>query len=119
MGCMDRFIFIFICGCNVRSLILRKNIGLKALGNRVLRTIFGSMRVEVMAGWRTLHNEELHNLYSSSNIIRIIKLRTLRWEGYVACMVEMRNAYTILISKSEEKRPLGYNHLELTVIYTR
>jgi hypothetical protein len=54
--------------------------------NRVLRRIFGPKRDEVTGGWRNLHNEELHNLYSSPSIIRMIKSRRIRWEGHVAPM---------------------------------
>jgi hypothetical protein len=72
--------------------------------NRVLR-IFGPKRDEVTGGWRKLHNEELHNLYSSP--IRIIKSRRLRWIGHVARMGEKRNAYRTLVRKPEGKRPLG------------
>jgi hypothetical protein len=63
--------------------------------NRVLKRIFGPRRDEVMGKWRKLHNEELHNLYSSPNIIRMIKSR------------RMRNAYRIFVGKPEGKRPLG------------
>jgi hypothetical protein len=58
--------------------------------NRVLRRIFGSRRDEVTEDCRKLHNEELHNLYSSPNIIRMIKSRRMRWAGHVARMGEMR-----------------------------
>jgi hypothetical protein len=64
--------------------------------NRVLRRIFGSGREEVAGGWRRLDNEELHNLYSSTNIIMMIKSRKMRWMGHVARMGEMRNSYNIL-----------------------
>jgi hypothetical protein len=57
----------------------------------VLRRIFGSKRQEVAGGWRRLHNEELHNLYASLYITKHIKSRRMRWEGYVARMVEMKN----------------------------
>jgi hypothetical protein len=60
-----------------------------------------------MGGWRKLHNEELHNLYSSPSIIRIIKSRRMRWAGHVARMVEKRNVYRLLVGKPEGKRPLG------------
>jgi hypothetical protein len=53
-------------------------------GNRVLRRIFGPERAEVIGGWRKLHNEDLHNLHSSPSIFRMIKLRRIRWAGYVA-----------------------------------
>jgi hypothetical protein len=59
--------------------------------NRVLRKIFGPKREEVAGGWRTLHNEELRNLYASPNIIRIIKSRRVRWTGHAARMGEMGN----------------------------
>jgi hypothetical protein len=60
-----------------------------------------------MGGWRKLHNEELHNLYSSPSIIRIIKSRRMRWEGHVARMGEKRNVYRLLVGKAEVKRSLG------------
>jgi hypothetical protein len=60
----------------------------------------------VTGGWRKLHNEELHNLYSSPSIIRMIKSRRMRWAGHVAPM-EKRNTYRILVRKPEGKRPLG------------
>jgi hypothetical protein len=62
---------------------------------------------EVTGGCRKLRNEELHNLYSSPNIIRIIKSRRMRWAGHVAPMGSKRNAYRILVGKPEEKRPPG------------
>jgi hypothetical protein len=74
--------------------------------NRVLRRIFGTEREEVAGGWRRLHNEELHNLYTSSNTIRQIKSR-MRWAGYVARTDKVRNAYKILVGKAEGKRLLG------------
>jgi hypothetical protein len=73
----------------------------------VLRRIFGPKRDEVTGGWRKLHNEELHSLYSSPSTIRMIRSRRMRWAGHVARMGEKRNAYMILVGKSEGKRPLG------------
>jgi hypothetical protein len=72
----------------------------------VLR-IFGPKTDEVTGDWRKLHNEELHNLYSSPNIIRMITSRRMRWAGHVARMGAKKNAYRILVGKSEGKRPLG------------
>jgi hypothetical protein len=75
--------------------------------NRVLRRIFGPKRYGLTGGWRKLHNEELHNLYSSPSIIRIIKSRRMRWAGHVGQMGEKRNEYRLLVGKPEGKRPLG------------
>jgi hypothetical protein len=80
---------------------------LRVFENRVLRRIFGPKRDEVTGGWRKLHNEELHNLYSSPSTIRIIKSRSMRWAGHVARMGENRNAYRILLGNPEGKRLLG------------
>jgi hypothetical protein len=74
--------------------------------NRVLRKICGTGREEVARGWRRLHNEELHKLYASSSIIRVINSRRMRWVGHVAHMEKMRNSYNISFGKSEGKRPL-------------
>jgi hypothetical protein len=71
----------------------------------VLR-IFGPKR-EVDGSWRKLHNDKLHNLYSSPNIVRVIKSRRLRWVGHVARMGEGRSVYRVLVGKPEGKRPLG------------
>jgi hypothetical protein len=72
----------------------------------VLR-IFGPKRDEVTGGWRILHNEELHNLYSSPSIIRMINSRRMRRAGHVARMGKKSTAYRILVRKPEGKRPLG------------
>jgi hypothetical protein len=69
--------------------------------NRVLRRIFGPKRDEATGGWRKLHNEKLHNWYSSPSIIRMIKSRWMIWAGHVARMGEKRNAYRILVGKPE------------------
>jgi hypothetical protein len=73
----------------------------------VWRRIFGSKRNGVTGGWRKLPNEELHNLYSSPSIIRIIKSRRMRWAGHVARMGEKWNMCRLLVGKPEGKRPLG------------
>jgi hypothetical protein len=74
--------------------------------NRVLRRIFGPKRYGVTGGWRKVHSEELHNLYSSPSLIRIIKSRRMSWVGHVARMGEKRNVYRLLIGKPEGRRPL-------------
>ena len=75
--------------------------------NRVLRRIFGSKRDEVTREWRKLHNEELNDLYSSSDIFRVIKSRRMRWVGHVARMGERKDVCRILVGKSECNKPLG------------
>jgi hypothetical protein len=77
------------------------------LENRGLRRIFGPKRDGVKRGWRKLPNEELHNLYSSPRIIRIIKSRRMRWTKHVARMGEKRSVCRLLVRKPEGKRPLG------------
>jgi hypothetical protein len=73
--------------------------------NRVLRRIVGPKRDKVTGGWRKVHNEELHNLYSSPSIIRMMKSRRMRWAGHVARIGAIMNAYTIFVGKPEENRP--------------
>jgi hypothetical protein len=73
----------------------------------VLRRIFGPKRDEVTGEWRRLHNEELNDLYSSPNIIWVIKSRRMRWVGHVARMGEERVAYRILVGRPEGRIPLG------------
>jgi hypothetical protein len=79
---------------------------LRVFENSVLRRIFGPKREED-GSWRKLHNNELHNLYSSPNIVRVIKSRRTRWAGHVACMGEGRGVYRVLVGRPEGKRPLG------------
>ena len=80
---------------------------LRVFENRVLRRVFGPKRVEVTGEWRKLHNEELSDLYSLPNIVRVVKSRRMRWAGHVACMGEGRDVHRVLIGKPEGKRPLG------------
>jgi hypothetical protein len=72
-----------------------------------LRKILGPKRDEVTGEWRKLHNEEFCDLYSSPSIIIIIKSRRMRWAGHVVRMGERRNAYRLLVGKTEGKRSLG------------
>jgi hypothetical protein len=88
------------------SLTLREEHRLRVFENRVLRRIFGPKRDEVTGGWRKLHNEDLHGLYSSCSIVRVIKARRMRWAGHVVRMGEVRGAY-ILVGRPEGRRPLG------------
>jgi hypothetical protein len=88
-------------------LTLREERRLRVFENRVLRRIFGPKRDMVKGEWRKLYNEELNDLYSSPNDVRVIKPRRMRWAGHVACMGERRGAYRFLVGKPEGKRPLG------------
>jgi len=85
---------------------LREERKLRVFENMVLRRIFGRRRDEVMGEWRRLYNEELNDLYCSPNIVRVIKLRRMRWAGHVARMGEERGVCRILVGKPEGKRPL-------------
>jgi hypothetical protein len=73
----------------------------------VLRRVFGPQRDEVTGEWRKLHNEELSDLYSLPNILRVVKSRRMRWTGQVASMGEGRGVLRVLVGKPEGKRPLG------------
>jgi len=94
-------------GCETWSLTLREERRLRVFEKRVLRRIFGPKRDEVTGEWRTLHNEELNDPYSSPNIVWVIKSRRIRWAEHVARMGERRGLYRVLVGKPEGKRPLG------------
>jgi hypothetical protein len=94
--------YVVLYGCETWSLALREEHRLRVFENRVLREIFGPKRDEAIGGWRKLHNEELHNLYFSPSIIRMIKSRRMRWSGHVARMGEKRIAYRILVRNYKE-----------------
>jgi hypothetical protein len=97
---------VVLYGYETWSLTLREEHRLRIFENRVLRKIFGPKKEEDRS-WRKLHNDELHNLYSSSNIVRVIKSRRIRWAGHVACMREGRGVYRVLVGRPEGKRSLG------------
>jgi len=89
-------------------LTLREERKLRVFENMVLRRIFGPRRDEVTGNGRDcMHNEELNNLYSSPNIVRVIKSRRMIWTGHVARMGEERRVYRVLVGKPEGKRPMG------------
>jgi hypothetical protein len=98
---------VVLYGCETWSLTLKEEYRLRVFENRVLRRIFGPKREEVTGDWRKMHNEELHNLYSLPNIIRIIKSKGMRWAEHVARIREKGNAYRILVGNTVGKRPLG------------
>jgi hypothetical protein len=98
-------LLVVLYGCETWSLTLREEHRLRFSEKRVLRRIFGPKRKED-GSWRKLHNDELHSLYSSLNIVRVIKSRRMRWAGHVARMGEGRGVYRILVGRPESKRPL-------------
>ena len=93
----------------MRSLTLREERSLRVFENRVLRRVFGLKRDEVTGEWRQLHNEELSDLYSLPNIVRVVKSRRMRWAGHVARMGQERGVHRVLVGKPEGKSPLGRN----------
>ena len=93
-------------GCESWSLTLKEECRLRVFENRVLRRIFGAKRDEVKREWRKLNNDEINDLYSSPNIVRVTKSRIVRWAVHVALMGERRGVYRVLVGKPERKRPL-------------
>jgi hypothetical protein len=98
---------VVLYGSETWSVTLREEQRLRVFENRALRRIFGPKRDEATGEWRRLHNEELNDLYSSPNIILVIKSRRMRWAGHVARMGENRGAYRIMVGKPQGRRPLG------------
>jgi len=94
-------------GCETWSLTLREERRLRLFENRALRRTFGPKRDEVTGEWRKLHNEGLNDVYSSPNIVRVIKSGRMRSAGHIARMGERKGVYTVLVGKCEGKRPLG------------
>jgi len=94
-------------GVKTWSLTLREECRLRVFENRVLRKVFGTKRGEVTGEWRELHNEELNDLYSLPNTVRVVKSRRMRWAGQVARMGEDKGVQRVLVGKPEGKSPLG------------
>jgi hypothetical protein len=98
-------LLVVLYGCETWSLTLREEHRLRVFENTVLRRIFGPKREEY-GSWRKLHNDELHSLYSSPNIVRVIKSRKMRWAGHAARMGKGRSVYRVLVGMPKSKRPL-------------
>ena len=91
---------VVLYGCETWSLTLREECRLRVFENRVLRRVFGPKRDEVTGEWRKLH-EELNDVYSLPNIVRVVKSRRMRWAGHVARMGENRGVHRVLVGKPE------------------
>jgi len=98
---------VVLYGCETWSLTMREKRRLRVFENRVLRRVFGPKRDEVTEELRKLHDEELSDLYSLPNIVRVVKSRRMRWAGHVSRMGEGRGTHRVLAGKPEGKRPMG------------
>jgi hypothetical protein len=102
-------------------LTLKEEHRLKVLENRISRRIFGPKRDEMKGGWRNLHNKELNKLYSSPNIILMMKYKWMGWAGYVARTGEKRNAHRFFMGKLEDNsalerpRPRRENNIKMEI----
>jgi hypothetical protein len=99
--CKPIILPVVLYGCEILSLTQREEHRLRMFGNRVLGRSFRHKTKEVVGERRRLHNEELHNLCTSPNIIRVIKSRRARWAGHVARTGNMRNSHSIIVGKPE------------------
>jgi hypothetical protein len=104
--CKTIILPVVLYGCEAWSLTLKEERRLRVLENRILRRIFGPKRDE-KGLWRRIHNDELHGLYRSPNIVRVIKSRRLRLTSHVARTEEGRSAFKSLTDTLARKRPLG------------
>jgi len=98
---------VVLYGCETWSLTLREERRLRVFENRVLRRVFGPKRDEVTGEWRKLNKDEIRDLYSLPNIVRVVKSGRMRWAGHAARMGEKRGVHSVLVGKPEGKRPLG------------
>ena len=98
---------LVLYGCETWSFTLREEHRLMVFESMVLRKIFGSKRVEVRGHWRRLHKDGLYALYSSTNIIRVIKSRRVIWAGTFSMYGDRRGAYRVLVGRPYGRRPLG------------
>jgi hypothetical protein len=105
--CRTIILPVVLYGCEAWSLTLRGEHRLRVFENRVLRRVFRPERDEVTGEWRKLHNEELNELYSLLNIVRVVKSSRMRWAGHVARMGEDSGVHRVLVWRPEGKRPLG------------
>ena len=109
-------LLVVLYGCETWSLTLREERRLRVFENMVLRRVFGPKREEVTEEWRKQHNEELNDLYSLPNIVRVVKSRRMRWSGHLTRMGEDRVVHRMLVGKPEGKRPLGNQDVDGRII---
>jgi len=102
--------------CETWYITLREERRLRVFDNRVLRRICGPKRDEVTGEWRKLHNEEINDLYSPSNIVRVIKSRRMRWEEHVERMGERRGVYRIWRGYLRERGHLEDSDIDWRII---
>jgi hypothetical protein len=107
---------VVLYGCETRSLTLREERRLKLFESRAVRRIFGPKRDEVTGEWRTLHNEELNDLYCSPNIVPLIKSKRMRWERQAASMGKSRGVYRVWWGNLRERDNLGDKGLDGRII---
>jgi len=98
---------VVLHGCETWSLTLREERRLRVFENRALRTVFVSDRDEIKWEWRILHNEELSDVYTLPNIVRVVNSGRMRWAGHVARIGEGRGVQNVMKGKPEENSPLG------------
>ena len=98
---------VVLYGCETWSHTLREERRLRVFENMVLRRIFEPKRDEVTRVWRKLHTEELNDLYSSSNIVRVLKSRSMKWAGHIACIWERIGIYKVLVGNLRERDHWG------------
>ena len=92
-------VVLYVCVCETSSLTFRDALRMRVIENRVLRRIFGPGRARQQRNWLKLHNEELNDVFSSPNIVRVLKSRRMRWAGHVVRMGERRGVYRVLVGK--------------------
>jgi hypothetical protein len=109
-------LLVVLYGCETWSLTLREERRLRVFENMVLRRVFGPKREEVTEEWRKQHNEELNDLYSLPNIVRVVKSRRMRWSGHLTRMGEDRVVHRMLVGKPEGKRPVGNQDVDGRII---